>query len=230
MILNKDKNILFTTIQESGLDPNLFCSENGIIDEDQYFIITLRDSKICFAIRPYGGSFDTFAVRHSEFKANFPIRDQFIADLIATFSSDLNSVFKAWLANVVKPYLDDIRTPNLWQILEETRNHTKYELGKPEDFNSFSDEEKIKIRLSLHDFRLLVVKNFSPNQEELKSIDGRLKYLSDAIDKHNKFDWKGIAIQTVLSIIITLSLNTEQGNRMWQLFKNVFSSVLYLPP
>jgi len=226
MILKKYKNKLLTIIQESGLDPNLFTAEDGSIDEDTYLIISLRDSQIRFAVRPWGDSFEDFKYRHSEFLADFPIGD-------TLFSPDIDNLtieFNEWLNGVVKPYLDDVSTPDLWHIFEETRSHTKDELGTPEDFDSFSDEEKIKIRLSLNEFRLLIMKNFNPNQEELKVVDARLKYLSDAIDKHNKFDWKGIAISTVMAITIALSLDTQQGNQLFQLFKQIFSSILYLLP
>ncbi|MFH1639569.1 MAG: hypothetical protein ABIB93_04575 [Chloroflexota bacterium] len=95
-------------------------------------------------------------------------------------------------------------------------------------FYLFSDEEKRQIRLCLNDFRLLIMQNFRPHKEALESIDARLKYLSDAMDKHNKFDWKGIAINTVIAIAVALSLNHEQGIRLFQLFGKVFSNILYL--
>lgn len=226
MILKKYKNNLLTIIQESGLDPNLFTAEDGTIDKADYFIISLRDSQIRFAVKPYAGNFDRFVCCCSVFRANFPIGEAHASPDI----DNLTGRFNAWLNGVVKPYLDNVSTPDLWHMLEETRSRTKYELGTPEDFESFSDEEKTQIRLSLNDFHLLIVENFNPNQEELKSVDARLEYLSDAIDKHNKFDWKGIAIATVINITIALSLNPEQGIQLFQLFKQLFSNVLYLLP
>lgn len=226
MILKEYKNNLLTTIQESGIDPNLFTAEDGTIDEVDFFIISLRDSQIRFAVKPYQHDFNSFLCCFSTFRADFPIS----TTLNSPDIDNLTFRFNAWLNGVVKPYLDDVSTPDLWHILAETRSRTKYELGTPEGFESFSDEEKTQIRLSLNDFRLLIVENFNPNQEELKSVDARLEYLSDAIDKHNKFDWKGIAIATVINITIALSLNPEQGSQLFQLFKQIFSNVLYFLP
>lgn len=226
MILRKHKNHLLKLIQEYGLETSLFTAEDGSIDEDTYFIMSLRDSPVRFAVKPYLGSLDSFYYRSSQFRADFPMSP---SDLYAD-EDRLTRLFKSWLGDVVQPYLDNVNTPDLWQILEETRSRTKSELGTPEDFDSFSDEEKIQIRLSLSEFRLLITQNFNPNQEELKTVDARLQYLSDAIDKHNKFDWKGIAISTVISITIALSLNPEQGNQLFQLFKQIFSNILYLLP
>lgn len=226
MILKKYKNNLLAIIQESGLDPNLFTAEDGSIDNDEFFIIGLRDSTVRFAARPYYGSFEQFYYRSSQFSEDFPISGQlYVHDFDALIVR-----FRTWLDSVISPYLDDVSTPDLWQMLEDTLSHTKYESGTPGDFGPFSAEEKIQIRLSLNDFRLLIVKNFNPNKEELKTIDARLKHLSDAVDKHNKFDWKGIAIATVINITIALSLTPEQGSQLFQLFKQIFSNVLYLLP
>ena len=74
----------------------------------------------------------------------------------------------------------------------------------------------------------MIVQNFDPNKEELESINARLEYLSDAMDKHNRFDWKGIAINTVIAITVALSLNPEQASQLFQLFRQVFSNLIYL--
>lgn len=226
MILTKYKNNLLAIIQESGLEPNLFIAKETVINKDKYFTISLRDSKILFAVRPYFREFTRFYHRYSQFRADFGMTGEYYA----TNFDYLAEIFKKWLEEVVKPYLDDVNTPDLWLTLEENRSRTKDKTATPEDFESFSDEEKLQIRLSLNDFRLLVVKNFKPNKEELHTIDARLKYLSDAMDKHNKFDWKGIAINTAIAIGIALSLNPEQGSKLLHLFTQVFSHIIYLLP
>jgi len=225
MILTKHKNILLSIIQESGLEPNLFSANDEVIDQEENFVIRLRDSQILFAVEPYS-TFDSFSAYHSIFSPDFPMSESTYVESI----SKLAERFKRWLEGVVKPYLDDIGTPNLWQILENNRSQTKSELGTPDDFEFFSDEEKIRIRLSLNDFKLLIVKNFNPKKEVLESVNARLQYLSDAVDKHNKFDWKGISINTVIALTIALSLNPHQANQLFQLFKHVFSNIIYLLP
>lgn len=225
-ILRKHKNNLLSIIQESGLDPNIFTARDRAIDETDYFVIALADSNIVFGVTMWERDFTSFRCRHSEFRGDFPLSSTLY---LGDFTS-LVSRFKNWLENVVKPYLDDVNTPDLWRILEETRTYTRDKIGTPEDFKSFSNEEKLQVRLSINDFRLLIIKNFNPRKEALDSVDARLKYLSDAVEKHNKFDWKGIAINTVLAIIIALSLSPEQGNKLFQLFKEVFSHIIYLLP
>jgi len=223
MMLNKDKNTLLKAIQESGIDPDLFTGQDNVIDNEDLFVISLRNSPLLFAVR-FKGHFDWFFYRCSQSLPTYPLSDK----LLARDTIQLKKAFNAWLKNVVKPHLDNVNTPDLWHILEDTRSHTKFELGMPKDFDSFSDEERIQIRLCLNNFLLLIVDHFNPNKEQLKTIDARLKYLSDALDKHNKFDWKGIAISTLISITVALSLSSEQGHQLFQLFKQVFSNILYL--
>lgn len=226
MLLTKHKNKLLTLLQEYGFKPALFVAKDKIIDSQNYFCISVRSSKILFAVQPVTSTFDRFIARKSRFSVGFPLSDRFTAG----DEDDLASIFQDWLSDVVKPYLDDISTPNLWQILEQTRSRTKRDLGTSDESEFFSDEEKTQISLSLNEFRMLVVKNYNPNKEELEAVDARLKYLSDAVDKHNKFDWKGVAINTIIAVSVTLALNPEQSNQLFQLFSQVFSNIIYLLP
>ena len=225
MILTKYKNQLLGLIQEYGLETRLFNAGNGKIDKDSYFIVTLRDSPVRFGVQPYQDFLDSFTTRYSLFRTGFPMN----SPTSNLSESGLTNTFNAWLT-VVTRYLQDANTPDLWQILEESRSRAKSELGTPEDFDSFSDQEKTQIGLSLNEFRLLVAQSFNPNQEELETLDARLEYLSNATDKHNRFDWRGIAFSTVISISIALSLSPEQGTQLFQLFQRVFSNILYLLP
>jgi hypothetical protein len=224
-ILTKYKNELLSIIQESGLDPNLFIAKEEVINNVKHFVISVRDSQIIFTVKDYLESFYSFSCQYSQFNANFSTT----SDYPQNFDS-LAGILKEWLEETVKPYLDEINTPNLWQILEQNRIRTKDKIGTPEDFKLFSEDEKCQIRLSITDFRLSIIKNFEPNKEVLDSIDARLKYLSEAVDKHNKFDWKGIAINTVIAITIALALNPEQSSKLFHLFQQVFTQILYLLP
>ena len=225
MILKEHKNKLLTIIQEPDFDPNFFASEYGTISNKEFFIIQLRNSPIRFALGPYA-KFDTFELYRSTFTPNFPFTGPYGYYAI----EDVYIKFKEWLDTVVKPYLDEVSAPDLWQTLEDMRSDATRQIEAPDDFEPFSEEEKIQLRRSIDELRLLIVNNFTLNRKQTDAIKNRLKYLSDAIDKHNKFDWKGIAIHTAITIAITLALNPEQTHQLFQLFKQVFSNILYLLP
>ncbi len=75
---------------------------------------------------------------------------------------------------------------------------------------------------------LLVVKTFTPGEEELQVINERLDYLTRAVDRLNRFDWRGVAISTVLSIGTALTLDTEKGRILWGLFQQAMATVVHL--
>lgn len=227
MILTKYKNTLLKLIQESGLDVSLFTAENNKITDkpDKYFIIKLNNSPIYFAVGPSLGSFNSFYYNSSQFKPGFPFGEYFYtSDSIGTLSIKFNT----WLNEVVKPYIDNLNTPDLWEYFKKTRTQTKNSLITPEEFETFSDDEKQQIRLSLDDFKLSIINNFKPNKEALIAINNRLDYLSTALDKHNKFDWKGIAISTLIAISVELALDPEKTQTLFQIFQQIFTNVVYL--
>ena len=225
-MLKKYSNALLGIVQESDLDPALFAVKNATTKQMTYFVIQLRDSQIRFVVRSSIGNFDSFYYRTSSFLPTFPLTQE----AAAPSPQHLYDKFQEWLNSVVKPYLDDRVTPDFWQMLEGTRSHLMRETEAPDYSESFSEEEKIQLRLSINEFRLLILNNFNPTTEELAAINDRLEYLSDAMDKHNKFDWKGIAIHTVITIIVTLALNPDQSQQLFQFFKQVFSNIIYLLP
>jgi hypothetical protein len=79
--------------------------------------------------------------------------------------------------------------------------------------------------LALRDVRLLIVGRFSPAVPEMESIDDRLDYLTQAVDRLNKFDWKSLLISTIISISVALSFDTEKGKQLFNLFKQVFDVI-----
>ena len=82
--------------------------------------------------------------------------------------------------------------------------------------------------MSINEFKVLIINGFHPDVKELNIIENRLEYLSESLNRLNKIDWKGLAISTVISISIALSLDTTSGHKLFELFKSVFHNVLYL--
>ena len=225
MMLTKHKNALLSVIKNSHFDPKLFGSEIGSIDGEDFFIIRLLNSSLQFAVRPRG-EFKTFYYRSSFFTPGFPL-----SNLNLSISpEDLVDTFKDWLDSTVKPYLDDLNTPDLWQTLEDTWSETIGEIDTQDYLEPFSYDEKTRINLAIEKFQVLLVSNFNPSKETLNDIKNSLKYLSNATDKQTKFQWKILALSIVLNIAFNLALDPEKFRQLIQLFKEVFSNIIYLLP
>jgi hypothetical protein len=97
-----------------------------------------------------------------------------------------------------------------------------------DDKSLFNDTEKIQLRLSINEFKMLINKTFCPDEYETKAIHDRLDYLAESLDRLNRIDWRSLALSTVLSISIALSLDTTKGQILIDLFKRLFSNVIRL--
>jgi hypothetical protein len=60
----------------------------------------------------------------------------------------------------------------------------------------------------------------------LEFINERLEYLSQAVDRLNKFDWKAQALSTLISIAVNLSVDTEGGKKLFQLFSQALEFIV----
>ena len=116
--------------------------------------------------------------------------------------------------------------PDLWSQLQFYSPLTTAFID--DDLKQFSSEQKEQIRLSIKDFERLIVENYAPTKEQLKFISDRLSYLGNAVDRLNRFDWKGLAISIVTSIAINLSVDTEGGKLLFKLFQQAFEIFLQL--
>ena len=226
MILKTYKNSLLNTIKAHDLDPKLFSAEDGLIDTINFTQIRLRNSPLLFAVRPWPPYFDRFGFRLSQWQQDYPISDlQYVSNF-----SELTLMFEQWLLTVVIPYLDDIGASDSWQILQDSVSHTMDRPQTPHEFEPFSEEEKVQLKHSIDELRVLIVDKFNVQNKELRSINTLLKHLSDSVDKHNKFDWRGIAINVAFNIALHLALNPEQTRQLLQLFAGVFSNITHLLP
>jgi hypothetical protein len=225
-MLKKYSNELLTIVQKSDFDPTLFEAKNSIIEGFSYFVIQTCNSSIRFAARSSAESFNTFYYLTSIFTPKFPLgKLQY-----APSPEHLYDKFKEWLNFVVKPHLDDLSTPDLWQTIVYTHSEAKRELGTQDDFEPFSKEEKLQLKHSIDELRLLIETNFELQKKELAATNKLLDHLSDAVDKQNKLDWRGIAISVAFNIAANLALNPEQVRQLFNLFQVAFSKIIYLLP
>lgn len=225
MILKEHRNKLLTIIQESDFDPRLFASEYTTIAKKEFFIIQLRNSSIRFALQTCA-DFDTFEFYRSTFTPDFPFTGPYAY-------YDIEGVclkFKEWLNTVVRPYLDELNAPDLWQALQDTLSEPISQIESPLDLEPFSEKEKIQLKLSIDKLRLSIQNSFNLQKKELATVNKLLQHLSDAVDKHNRFDWRGIAINVAVTIALHLALNQEQTKQLFQLFKDVLSNIIHLLP
>ena len=91
--------------------------------------------------------------------------------------------------------------------------------------NRFLPPNENRSALQLGIFRVLVIAEFNPDREQLAQIDERLSYLDPAVDRLNRFDWKAVALSTLIGMATNLTLDTERGRILWGLFQQAMTAV-----
>ncbi len=199
-------------------------------DEDIDFLIEYVNSPLRFEVDCSTEGYNYLDCRNTVLAKGFPLSD-FHTNEFGGNWVDINTIyeeFALWLNNVVKEYIDEQTLPDLWAQLEQQREFIPSAKMEKDDTLPYSEEEKAQIRLSINEFRLQIVNNFKPDDYQLKVIDDRLRYLSEALDRLNRVDWKAVAITSIISFSMALSLDTEKGKLLFNLFKQIFSKVVYL--
>jgi hypothetical protein len=228
-MLKRYKNAFFEAIQAAGLDIGDFTGEEDrTIPDAPRFVIHYKPAHLTFTASNEPENPHAFVCAYAIYAPDIdpspegyypPHRD------FAAFE-DVKKVFEGWLTAQVRTAIDEELLPDLWttafQHLATTKN---YPISPAAEF---TEEERRQLKLALSTFQLRLIETFSPDEEQLKVISERVDYLVAAVDRLNKFDWKGVAISTLIGISTTLSLDTERGRQLYGLFQQALSALFHL--
>ena len=227
-MLRRYKNELFHAIERAGLEISDFESEeiNNISTGEPVFTVTFRENLLKFVV--LNSDPNHFQYWHTKYAPGFlnPFETDFYPPDYLTNFTELLKGFEKWLKEECLTAIEDELLPDLWSQIPRL----SYDQGSiPVDGTlEFSTEERSQIKLSIDNFRLLIINNFSPSKEQLTATEKQLEYLKDAVDRLNRFDWRGVLISTLLGISTTLYLDTEKGRQLYGLFQQAFSALSHL--
>jgi len=224
-MLKKHKNELLQIIQDEGIALSQIKKTEDVISDHPAVIIEIIGTPLKFIVRHSVENYEWFDCNFTQFNSTFSATGFLPDDTDYCSFIDVRNMFKTWLRSHVKEYFAELTTPDLWTQFASDSKMLNLSTIDFEDKDFFNTEEKQQIRLALRDVRLLIVDQFSPSAPELESIDARLDYLSQAVDRLNKFDWKSLLISTIMSISVALSFDTEKGRQLYTLFKQVFDVI-----
>jgi hypothetical protein len=122
--------------------------------------------------------------------------------------------------NEIREFQRQMTEPDLWSKAIHNQIFTNDSFEENDD--KFTDAEKETLKNAISKLELTIKKSFELNQHQNEYVNKRLKYLTDSVDRQNKFDWKGTLLQTMISIGVNLSFDTHQGNILFGLFQSAF--------
>lgn len=210
---------MFLLISELGLKHNAFDK----IEDLGKFIITHIETGFKYSIGASKHCYDNLESIYTTFAPGNPTV-AFPRDRYANFE-EIKKNFTNWVNNHLKGYIDELNEIDMWNQssqLVETKTIEKIDFN---DNSPFSKEEIIQIKLGLNEAKLVIINNFNLSENQIEIIENRFRYLEEAIDRTNKTDWKGIAISTVIGLVLNLGVDTNTGKAIWELFIKVFSNI-----
>lgn len=252
-MLKQDKNKLFEVVKflEFSLsdietytaieqDPRSIAYE---IPLRSCFVIKIKNAPLEFWVWNNPNNYRQYEVKMSQLRdeyklsdwMNFLTLDEVLVHRISTKKAqlyldidDVCTAFRQWLSSVVHTVLSEEEVPDLWAQFETTKSFLSSTAFSQEDIEFFNSNEKEQIRKSLNEFRRLLLENIQTTNEQKKFIGERLDYLGTAVDRLNRFDWKGLAFSVVLGVVTNLAVDTNTGKFIFNLFEQAFQSVIKL--
>lgn len=216
----KFKNDIFNYLSANMIEIDKF----DLIEDNNRTEILLKDSPLKFIIGTSPQSYDWLDYQFVTFSPDFALSDIYPPNDWVDFKNVFDG-FKSWITNHVEEFIEDGQTYDLWSEYKKGNKSLNFREIEFENQESFSFDEKAQIKMAINELKLLIHKSLEISEEEQQLVNDRLEYLIDAINRLNKFDWKSVAISTIMSISIALTLDTTKGQLLFDLFKKVFSIV-----
>lgn len=214
----KYRNELFQLINNIGLNQTDF----ELIEDSSTTTLQFKKTQLKFIIIGVEGDFNCFCYQFVSYAPNYPISGVKPTTIALSFNQLIDEVSR-WLKYHVKEYIEDENAPDLWSEFKKGNKTLNINQIDFNDKSTFSLDEKKQILMSINELKSLIHKNLQTTQEQQNLVIDRLNYLIEASERLNKFDWKSLAISTLMSITIALSLDTQKGQVLFDLFTKVFS-------
>lgn len=222
----KHRNIILEIVKEAGISPKDFTITESVTEKDKLHQTTFKykNSPFSFDIRVSNESYEQLDYRYVQYGPNFPFTIFFPENDFTDFDSVANE-FEEWINEHILEYEEDQFEPDLWSEYHEGQQNVDINQIDFNDKSNFTIAERKQISLAINEVKFLIEKNFKPLEKQLILINERLDYLAESAQNLNKFDWKSLLFSTILGIATTLTLDTEIGKKLFELFRQVFSSI-----
>ena len=226
-MLKRYKNEFLQAIQSAGFDVSDFQGKEETVADHPEFRIHYTPGKIFFMARQHKDGASYFRFRFSRFtgigsppeSGLFPPSDWWSFERVLI-------EFRQWLDREVRTAIEEQFMPDLWS--QATSGFIGAHSIDSQGASKFTEEERQQIKLAVLNFRLLIKETFAPTEDQLTVVTEQLEYLASSVDRLNRFDWKAVAISTVMTISVALSLDTERGRQLFGLLQHAFSALTHL--
>lgn len=216
-LMISQKNELLGLIREYGLEPfNFKWNKEGGDSTLRY-----KDTDFGFAVNIVPGVFN----------CTYSPGESFIYDREKVYIwDDVVSIFMQWLSCLKR----EISQPDLWKELEKIKMDDLipeldgFEFEDKYEREEFSYREVMQIEQGINDIGNYLVEISNGNDEEIQIINQKIDYLTDAVKRMGRTDWKNIFIGVMIDIGINIISDPVQRQIIGQMIQNMFSGIVKL--
>lgn len=219
-MLKKHKNQIFEQIINQGYLIQDFEHKTltGNVDE-----FRIKGSDLWFSFHLLEDSYNSFRFSYTIFAPTVQISKN---GANTTFDKALLS-FSNWLKQQVSQHISERDRVDMFESFKAHENFNFTDFDE-EIHNNFSSEEILFIKEKLLELNQHIQETYDITNIQSTRIEAALLYLAEAVENTTKFDWRGTLISTFLSIITTLTLDTNSGSKLWNYIINLFSQIKLL--
>jgi hypothetical protein len=215
-LLISQKDELFDTIERFGLSPTMFeFSEipSNISGGQKATLLKYRNSDFFY-------SFETvFGTEISHYAIFSPGSGSPKENQIPGSWEAQKQYFRYWLQYLAR----EINAPNKWDRLNKEISDLGIIITNDESKFTALEFEDLNKRMNLLKEN---IQSLGLGQQDLKLIHDKLDHLLNLGKTMSKFDWKALFIGTIISVVIQLSLSTDQGKLIWNFIKQIFNNFI----
>jgi hypothetical protein len=191
------RNQVIEAIRAIELDPTEFDLDNGNTE----FRIKHKWSESCFTI---GNESGTYVGKYAV--GDWPA----LQYEVYGWASVMPRV-ETWLHNVKQ----DLETPDLWAELQSAAELFEVGSGDPAENTPFTREEQEEIARQLQELAENAKREYSLSEPQMRVLNEKLSYLVDAAGRLGRTDWRGLAIGTMLSFVLSVALPPDAARHIF---------------
>lgn len=210
LLMKWQKNDIFKTIQNSGLNPKDF----DLIESDSEVQLKHKWSESYFIIGGHAGNYLGSYVTGDAPDWTYEV-----------YSWDsLIERISRWLQEVKR----DLETPDLWAELQREAELLEIASDEASDNTLFTEDEQKEIIRRLEELKEFSRVKYSLTAEQMLVLDAKINYLSAAASRLGRTDWRGVFVGVILTYVLATGLPPESARSLFLTFIELLRSIGYL--
>jgi len=217
LLLNSQKAELFEIVKAQGFSPASF--EHGPGKDERGrpsgFFVRLKKTDYFFVVHPIGGDFQIrYAPGEQYEEERFDSRQW----------SEASECFHGWLESL----RTELNTPDPWDDVAKFSAIVPFSPAQDNPNTAFSYQETQAIWKALGAIQQTLLNEAHDSEEHQALIETQIGFLVESSKTMGRKDWLVIAIGTLVTIAVAMSLSPETGKAIFHILEQAVAGAVHL--